>query len=51
VLTPFGIVRYFVLFLIDIGTRRVHIAGITNQPSEAWMKQIARHLTDGVNGT
>ena len=38
------------LFVIDIGTRRVHIAGITNQPSEAWMKQIARNLTDCVDG-
>ena len=35
VLTPFGLVRYFVLFVIDIGTRRVQIAGITSQPSEA----------------
>jgi transposase InsO family protein len=39
-----------VFFVIDIGTRHVHIAGITNQPSEAWMKQIARNLTDCVDG-
>ena len=38
------------LYLIDIGTRRVQIAGIMNQPSEAWMKQIARNLTDCVDG-
>ena len=50
VLRGFGLVRYFVLFVIDIGTRRVHVAGITSQPSEAWMKQIARNLTDGVGG-
>lgn len=50
VLTPFGLVRYFVFFVIDIGSRRVHIAGITNQPSEAWMKQIVRNLTDCVDG-
>jgi putative transposase len=28
----------------------VHIAGITNQPSEAWMRQIARNITDCVDG-
>ena len=50
VLRGFGLVRYWVLFVIDIETRRVHIAGITDQPSEAWMKQIARGLTDCVDG-
>ena len=50
VLRPFGLVRYFVFFVIDIGSRRVHIAGISNQPSGAWMTQIARNLTDCVDG-
>jgi transposase InsO family protein len=50
VLRGFGLVRYYVFFVIDIATRRVQIAGITNQPSEAWMKQIARNLTDCVDG-
>lgn len=50
VLRGFGLVRYYVFFVIDIATRRVHIAGITSQPSEAWMKQIARNLTDCVDG-
>jgi putative transposase len=50
VLRPFGLVRYYVLLVIDIGTRRVQIAGITSQPSDAWMKQIARNLTDAVDG-
>jgi len=50
VLRGFGLIRYYVFFIIDIGTRRVHIAGITNQPSEAWMKQIARNLTDCADG-
>jgi putative transposase len=50
VLRGFGLVRYWVFFIIDIGTRRVHIAGITNQPCEAWMTQIARNLTDCTDG-
>jgi transposase InsO family protein len=50
VLRGFGLVRYFVFFVIDIKTRRVHVAGITNQPSEAWMRQMARNLTDWVDG-
>lgn len=27
-----------------------HIAGITNQPRDDWMKQIARNLTDNAEG-
>jgi transposase InsO family protein len=50
VLRPFALVRYFVFFVIDIKSRRVHIAGITNQPSGAWMTQVARNLTDCVDG-
>ena len=50
VLRGFGLVRYYVFFVIDIATRRVHIAGITDQPGEAWMKQLARNLTDCVDG-
>jgi transposase len=45
VLTPMGIFTYYVLFFIRIGSREVHIAGITPSPSEPWMKQIARNLT------
>jgi transposase InsO family protein len=50
VLTPRGLVRYAVLFVIDLKTRRVHIAGIVHEPYGAWMAQIARSLTDAVDG-
>ena len=50
VLTRQGLVRYFVLFIIDLQTRRVEIAGIARQPDGAWMKQIARNLTDVDDG-
>ena len=50
VLTFTGLVRYFVLFVIDIKARRVQIAGIVRQPHGDWMKQVARNLTDGVDG-
>ncbi len=45
-----GLVRYFVLFVIDIKTRRVQIAGAVRQPHGAWMMQVARNLTDDVDG-
>ncbi|MCP4570448.1 MAG: helix-turn-helix domain-containing protein, partial [FCB group bacterium] len=50
VLTLFGLVRYYVLFVIDLDSRRVEIAGIVHQPYGAWMKQIARNLTDPFGG-
>jgi len=45
VLTRMGLVRYFVLFVIDLKTRRVDIAGILPRPNGEWMHQIARNLT------
>ena len=50
VLTARGLIRYFVLFVIDLETRRVEIARIVHQPYEDWMKQIARNLTDAMDG-
>jgi transposase InsO family protein len=50
VLTLTGLVRYSVLFVIDLKSRRIEIAGIVQQPYEAWMKQIARNLVDAVDG-
>ncbi len=48
--TPSGLVTYYTLFLIDLRTRRVHIAGSTPNPDDAFMAQVARTLTDIVDG-
>jgi len=45
VITPAGLITYYVLFFIHIGSRKVHIAGITPHPNEEWMKQMARNVT------
>ncbi len=50
VLGLFGLTRYWVFFLMDLKNRHVHIAGISSQPHDAWMKQIARNLSDSVEG-
>jgi putative transposase len=50
VVTWAGLVRYHVLFVIDLASRRVEIAGIVHQPHDAWMQQIGRNLTDVVEG-
>jgi transposase InsO family protein len=50
VITRSGPVRYFVLFVIDLKTRWIEIAGIPSQPDGAWMSQIARNLTDCDDG-
>jgi len=50
VLTLRGLIRYHVLFVIEVSTRRIEIAGITGQPTGAWMMQVGRNLTDVVDG-
>jgi putative transposase len=48
VLTMGGLVRYVVFFVMKLKTRAAEIAGITREPHEAWMTQIARNLSDTV---
>jgi putative transposase len=40
-----GLVTYYILFFIHLGSRQVHVAGMTPHPNEAWMMQIARNVT------
>jgi transposase InsO family protein len=37
--------RLYVLFFIELGTRRVYVAGVTGNPAGWWVTQQARHVT------
>ena len=39
-----GLVDVFILFFIHIGSRRVHISGMTTNPDRPWMTQQARNM-------
>ena len=40
-----GLVTYYVLFFLHLGSRKIHVAGITPHPHAAWMVQVARNVT------
>jgi putative transposase len=40
-----GLVTYYVLFFIHLGSWQVHVAGVTPHPNEPWMMQVARNVT------
>ena len=40
-----GLVTFYVLFFIELGSRRVHMAGVTLHPHTQWRVQAARNAT------
>ena len=48
--TPKGLVTNYLLFVMELKTRRVHFAGSATSPSEVWLKQIVRELTNCEDG-
>jgi putative transposase len=50
VATWHGLITYYVLVVMELSTRSVQIAGITPQPTDAFMAQCARQLTDPMDG-
>src|SRR5215470_16470027 len=48
--TPSGLQRFVILFFMELSTRRVEIGGIASRANGLWMTQIARNLTDDVDG-
>jgi putative transposase len=45
-----GLITHYVLFVIELASRRVVISGITTNPDEVWMLQAARGMLDGESG-
>jgi putative transposase len=48
--TRSGLATFYLLFVMELKTRRVYFAGCTTSPHEAWMKQAARELTNCEDG-
>jgi len=45
-----GLVTFYILFFMELSTRKVYLAGITHSPDGSFMKQVARNLTDCYDG-
>ena len=48
--TKSGLTTFYLLFAMELKTRRVKFAGCTTNPNEAWMKTIACELTNYEDG-
>jgi putative transposase len=48
--TARGLVTHYVLFAIDLATRAVEIVGVTTNPDAQFMAQVARNVTDRIDG-
>jgi transposase InsO family protein len=48
--TKHGLTTFYLLLVMELKTRRVHLAGCTPNPKDTWMMQISRNLTDYEDG-
>ena len=48
--TKDGLTTFYLLFVMELKTRRVIFAGCTTNPNEAWMKTVALELTNHEDG-
>jgi transposase InsO family protein len=48
--TPRGLVTFYLLFVMELATRRVRFLGSTTNPDGPWMKIMARELTAADDG-
>jgi transposase InsO family protein len=48
--TKGGLVTYYLLFVMELSTRRVHLAACTSSLGDEFMRRIARNLTDPFDG-
>jgi hypothetical protein len=50
VLTWRGLTTYYVLFFLNLETRRITLAGMTRHPTQSWIIQMARNAVDDTSG-
>jgi putative transposase len=48
--TKRGLTTFYLLFVMELSTRRVQFAGCTSNPDEEWILQVGRNLTDSEEG-
>ncbi len=49
--TKGGLVTFYLLFVLELASRRVQLAGCTTSPTHAWMMQVGGNLTDPLDGS
>ena len=47
---PTVLIRYDIFFVMRLATREVRVAGIVPTATGVWMEQVARNLTDPLDG-
>jgi transposase InsO family protein len=45
-----GLVTFYVLIAMNLKTRRIEVAGVTENPDGQWTQQVTRNLTGGFDG-